>query len=1449
MVVGTWGMESELLVGRERTETVDSTGDDLELFHDVDDDDEGADEGAGEGVFEPGSFLDEQAVTEDFEESLDREVSLDGELSRTMSTFMRSERAVATIDRARSGTLIDGEVVELSDDEPEPEPEPEPGPGAGSGGHVGTGPRFNLVRVKQAAVARAAPSWQGDGRAACMWCDISFDERTWQQHCRRCGWAVCDACSPHRQGLDVWLDGNHPHAVQHERSSSTLRVCVGCARAADEPGAAPKYFLATMSRISDQITVRQVGPSRADALLEWEHTNNIDSHALFELQLRTTAATAIKKSWLMLNQTVNTLKAEVEDTATAQQERAKTGPPLAKTAEMWLDSRSRTERESISMARENLPQWDGSTVSLDYRNFTITVMSGADHGADTDQLARHTSYAVVRQSVSTESVLRIHCGDCRTVAADGLRVTLTGLSLDDGAREEGWEHVLITSSEADAEDWRREISEVCKRAKSHETRFQRLRMVQTRRRHEVHERLHEQRATLDAVDGGVWPQFEGLSDHSKNKLLRKLTKEEDKRVPGVRWVAEGAGQCSHIGCEKKVGTLTHSMHHCRLCGEGVCGSHFRETGVHLPASTAHEGVPPEPAAPAMEPREDQSTPLERKLYRSRSELRNTEVDIYSESARDWVVGRITAVDTEGDVTVSYSGVSPAPSDTDQPVESSWLKTITSTAASSIRLHQGTLSSGLSLPVCVCCMQMLRTVDDLPNAEGTPLGDKLMREMADDFRAVKLAGVEAALKAASLLNSKWKTRETAPALAAWSRDIKQYNAWLKAQSEIDPADAAWRTSMATAGLTSSSSMRSPAGGGKMDMVELARTSVSKMLKEAPGIKALIVDDVTKGFLGSSHTTTSLAEQGVVIGPLLLPLSLSLREGVRHRHVRAVVWVRPVESNIQHLIAELQNPRFSEYHICFSNRDERNMRDFLERLAVADVFETIRGVSECLGEYAVVSPELFVLEVAPSRGPDMSYSEQVRRLQSVIFALRRQPIIRYSTRSQHASAIAHKLAKFISGNDSPPDSSASGGRQMVLLIVDRDDDPFTPLMNQWTFMAMTHELLLEAGSVGSSCIKFTESISTTGEVREIGTLPPGSTREFGSSFLQKHMHSDFGLLCEGYERLKADRLALKARIEQLNASGDLKQAGEAVRLIAEQRDDPNHKHDLDVVPLVQELEHRANRQLAEMVSKFQVRVMDYSESDRYQSCEEHLDELMKMLESPLAQPTNATSVIDEYTTGGDGVLMMAGKKLQRKRAILTFVLRYPTPPQGLKHHISAWLALCTPAEKLLIRHPWAAPLIPLKEVSAATEDYKEKWDIDPRLMYRPRLEWTLHRLLHKKLSEQQYAFCSDDGAATDAQRRVFANPGQLDVVVFFVGGVTCQEARIVHEFNGEMQRHLDEGVGGGAAGGRRDMRVICGGDLVTSGSRHCSMLAVRQAEEKAAAVAEAATKAKAAAEEVA
>ena len=76
---------------------------------------------------------------------------------------------------------------------------------------------------------------------------------------------------------------------------------------------------------------------------------------------------------------------------------------------------------------------------------------------------------------------------------------------------------------------------------------------------------------------------------------------------------------------------------------------------------------------------------------------------------------------------------------------------------------------------------------------------------------------------------------------------------------------------------------------------------------------------------------------------------------------------------------------------------------------------------------------------------------------------QPVLQHPTRYQRGSEMCEKLAQSLAhltcveerelfdfgarGSDAAP----------VVLLLDRRDDPVTPLLLQWTFQAMVHELI--------------------------------------------------------------------------------------------------------------------------------------------------------------------------------------------------------------------------------------------------------------------------------------------------------------------------------------------------------------------------------------------------------
>ncbi|TMS01367.1 Vacuolar protein sorting-associated protein 45 [Larimichthys crocea] len=79
-----------------------------------------------------------------------------------------------------------------------------------------------------------------------------------------------------------------------------------------------------------------------------------------------------------------------------------------------------------------------------------------------------------------------------------------------------------------------------------------------------------------------------------------------------------------------------------------------------------------------------------------------------------------------------------------------------------------------------------------------------------------------------------------------------------------------------------------------------------------------------------------------------------------------------------------------------------------------------------------------------------------LTSVLLALKKCPMIRYQLSSDMSKRLAESVKQIITKEyelfdfrktEVPP----------LLLILDRSDDAITPLLNQWTYQAMVHELL--------------------------------------------------------------------------------------------------------------------------------------------------------------------------------------------------------------------------------------------------------------------------------------------------------------------------------------------------------------------------------------------------------
>jgi vacuolar protein sorting-associated protein 45 len=147
--------------------------------------------------------------------------------------------------------------------------------------------------------------------------------------------------------------------------------------------------------------------------------------------------------------------------------------------------------------------------------------------------------------------------------------------------------------------------------------------------------------------------------------------------------------------------------------------------------------------------------------------------------------------------------------------------------------------------------------------------------------------------------------------------------------------------------------------------------------------------------------------------------------------------------------------------------------LERLAEADDHEVVKSIVEYFADFLVINPDLCSLPLQTrlfSSSADLWNQDSLSRVTegvlALLLSLKKKPLIRYEKNSLLCKKLATEVRYSMTQEeqlfdfrkpDTPP----------ILLLVDRRDDPITPLLTQWTYQAMVHEMLgIENGRVNLS-----------------------------------------------------------------------------------------------------------------------------------------------------------------------------------------------------------------------------------------------------------------------------------------------------------------------------------------------------------------------------------------------
>lgn len=538
---------------------------------------------------------------------------------------------------------------------------------------------------------------------------------------------------------------------------------------------------------------------------------------------------------------------------------------------------------------------------------------------------------------------------------------------------------------------------------------------------------------------------------------------------------------------------------------------------------------------------------------------------------------------------------------------------------------------------------------------------------------------------------------------------------------------------------------------MDVFQIVHEYVDRMLPVDGSMKVLLLDADTLNIISVAYSQTDLLHRGV-----FLVDQVSNTERRKMPTMRCVIFVRPTSASVNAVQRELAAANYSSYSLNFSNSVATEQLDSIAR---QDKKELVIRVEECYADFIAVNADMFTAPVLGNPlSPSMVSQEQLLRCAQSIAAAcvanRRRPHIRVQKTSAYAKALSTTVTSLFKGDQELYDFRS---RDTLLMIIDRTDDPVTPLLTPWTYQAMLHEL------VGMEHNKVSLPGATAEETLVFS--------QHDDNFFAQNMFKNWGDLC-GTVKEYVDQCKALMNIDRSTATiEEVKQFMQKLPQ-TKQLTSSVTKHATIVSHLSDCIKAR---NLLEVSLLEQDIVATRTESD-------HWDRLQALAANPKTQPQDLL------------------------RLCLLFNLRYEKTASPSK------------VEKLLAAHPQRAMVRKLREYFGETRPtdllfasagmmasvvsfVKGMSDVgNIYTQHVPVLKKHMQSLVQGKLDLEAYPFVT-----TPAPPATF-RPKEL--ILFVVGGVTLEEAAMVNQWNAEL---ADGGAGGAAAGATRAdaMRVIIAG----------------------------------------
>ena len=399
-------------------------------------------------------------------------------------------------------------------------------------------------------------------------------------------------------------------------------------------------------------------------------------------------------------------------------------------------------------------------------------------------------------------------------------------------------------------------------------------------------------------------------------------------------------------------------------------------------------------------------------------------------------------------------------------------------------------------------------------------------------------------------------------------------------------------------------------GDLEVAELFRELLDLLLKDAEAkfvVGWVEVDEKARLHAADDAFLDPVDFGGSAVGGEddLLVLIHQCVEGVKELFLCRVL-ARDELDIVQLLVRELKEPRFAEYHFFFSGILTQGL---LRLLAESDTTERVKQVQEFYGDYVPVNEDLLTLQcrntlsmsvaAGTSWAPQYAhlYERNLRGLQSMLLSLKRQPLagIRYAGNSACAEELARDIYDAITTDEIFHFRKKRNTGGTLLLVVDRRDDPVTPLLSQWTYQAMVHELL----GLNNHRVVLKGAPNIAKDLEEVVL---SSTQD---DFFRDNRHKNFGELGEEIQKLLRDyqKQTAQHNTSNLNTIEDMQAF-------------------MDKFPELRSQSHNVSKHVAimgELARLVEIcSLMDVSQFEQELACADdhnaHWRELMEKLDSP-------------------------------------------------------------------------------------------------------------------------------------------------------------------------------------------------------------------------------------------